>query len=148
MPGKVNPVILESVIQAGMKVIANDGIVADAASRGRFQINEFLPLLSFAMIESLEILIGAGRMTADYISGITADAARCREVVDSAQGMMTALIPVIGYKKAEALLKQFESVKDETENLRKFLEEQVGSDIVAQALSVQRLTSLGYRDEG
>lgn len=56
MPGKVNPVILEAAIQAGIKVIANDGIITEVASRGSLQINEFMPLLATAILESLEIL--------------------------------------------------------------------------------------------
>ncbi|MCK4518832.1 MAG: aspartate ammonia-lyase, partial [Candidatus Omnitrophica bacterium] len=57
MPGKINPVIMEAAIQAGLKVIANDLLVTEAASRGTFQINEFMPLLSHAVLESLDILI-------------------------------------------------------------------------------------------
>ena len=56
MPGKVNPVLLEAGIQAGMKVMANDALIADACSRGSLQINEFLPLVSFALHESLDLL--------------------------------------------------------------------------------------------
>ena len=56
MPGKVNPVLLEAAIQAGMKVMANDTLIADACSRGSLQINEFLPLVSFCLHESLDLL--------------------------------------------------------------------------------------------
>ncbi len=147
MPGKVNPVILEAVIQSGIKVMANDGIVSDAASRGKFQINEFLPLIAFAMIESMEILVGADRMMADYVCDITADDQQCRSFVDVSFGIVTALIPFIGYERAEGLLKQFGANNSEQKDFRKFLEDAVGREMLNQALSVERLTALGYREK-
>ena len=81
MPGKVNPVLLEAAIQAGMKVMANDALIADACSRGSLQINEFLPLVSFSLHESLELLTRIDRALAPHVKGITADEKRCRCVL-------------------------------------------------------------------
>jgi aspartate ammonia-lyase len=77
MPGKVNPVILESVMQIGIKVQANDFIVTECASRGSLQINEFLPLLASALLESMELLGAAAEMLAKHGEGIIADEAEC-----------------------------------------------------------------------
>ncbi|OGF58059.1 MAG: aspartate ammonia-lyase, partial [Candidatus Firestonebacteria bacterium RifOxyC12_full_39_7] len=57
MPGKINPVIAEAVIQTGLKVIANDGIVTAASTRGTLQINEFMPVIADAILETLDLLI-------------------------------------------------------------------------------------------
>ncbi len=57
MPGKVNPVMAEAAIQSGIKVMANDLIISETTSRSTFQINEFMPLLSFAMLETIDLLI-------------------------------------------------------------------------------------------
>jgi aspartate ammonia-lyase len=67
MPGKVNPVILESVMQIGIKVQANDFIITECASRGSLQINEFLPLLASSLLESMELLGDACGMLANHM---------------------------------------------------------------------------------
>ena len=56
MPGKVNPVMMEAVMQAGMAVRANDAVVTECAAHGTLQINEFMPLLASALLESIDIL--------------------------------------------------------------------------------------------
>ena len=144
MPGKVNPVILEAVIQAGIKVIANDLIVTETVSRSTFQINEFMPLLALALLESLEILENANEMLARCIAEIRADADECKRYADHSEMLITAFLPQLGYEKAGALLKEFhESGK---KNLREFLEEKLGRELVAKTLSPQNLLSLGYQD--
>jgi len=146
IPGKINPVVLEAVIQAGLKVIANDLLVTEAVSRSTFQINEFMPLLAHAFLESLEILANTNKVLAGYVSGIQADTVKCREYFDHSEGIVTALVPYIGYEKAGNLLKQFHTLHGK--GLREFLEEQLGKETVAKALSSQSLLSLGYRKNG
>jgi aspartate ammonia-lyase len=144
MPGKVNPVMLEAVIQAGLKVLANDWIVAEAASRGTFQINEFLPLLAAAMLESLEILMAVNKSFTEHVCGIRANMEVCRCRLEEAPTMVTAFIPVIGYDRAGELLKEF--FAGGQKNLKAFLESQLGTEIVRKTLSPQNLMSLGYRE--
>ena len=76
MPGKVNPVIPEAVIQAALRVMANDLLATEAASRSSLQINEFLPLLAQALLGSIGLLTAANKVLAAHIDGIQADEAR------------------------------------------------------------------------
>ncbi|MBF0386717.1 MAG: aspartate ammonia-lyase [Candidatus Omnitrophica bacterium] len=143
MPGKVNPVIPEAVIQAALKVMANDALVAEAASRSALQINEFLPLLAQALLESLDLLAAADRMLAAHIEGVQADEARCRLSFEQSRMCITALVPFIGYDRAGALVKDFNAAG--RSDLRAFLEENLGSELIAQAFAPQNLMSLGSR---
>jgi aspartate ammonia-lyase len=144
MPGKVNPVILEAVIQAGLKVMANDLLVTEAASRGTFQICEFMPLLAHAFLESIELLTNVDQMFAMHTPGIEANPEKCRVYADQAEGTIAAFIPNLGYDKTGEFLKAFKA--SEQKNLREFLEERLGKEIVAKTLSPQNLLSLGHKD--
>lgn len=146
MPGKVNPVVLEAVIQAGLKVMSNDLLVTEAASRGTLQICEFMPLLAHALLESIELLTHADQMFAAHVAGIQADPEKCQAYVDHAEGIITAFVPHLGYDKAGELLKVFKA--SSRKNLREFLEEQLGKEMVAKILSPQNLLSLGHKDHG
>ncbi len=146
MPGKINPVTLEAAIQAGLKVIANDLLVTEAVTRSTFQINEFMPLLAHAFLESLEILVNTDKVLGGSVSAIQADPEKCREYFDRSEGIVTAFVPYIGYEKAEDLLEAFRASRGK--ELKSFLEEHLGKATVAQALSPQSLLSLGYRKNG
>ena len=146
MPGKINPVMLEAVTQAGLKVMANDLLVTEAASRATFQICEFMPLLAHALLESIELLTRADEMLAALVAGIQADPEKCRAYVDQAEGIVTAFVPHLGYDKAAALLRDFRSSGQQ--DLRKFLEGRLGKELVEKTLSSQNLLSLGYKDNG
>lgn len=143
MPGKVNPVIAEAVIQSGLKVMANDQLVSEAASRGVLQINEFLPLLSSALLESLELLTAADKMLAVHIDGVQADEQRCRYFFDHSRMIVTALVPHIGYGRSEELLKEFDAAGGG--DLRSFLEVKLGKDMVMDVFSPEKLMAPGYR---
>jgi len=145
MPGKVNPVMLEAAIQVGLKVMANGSLVAAACSRSTLQINEFLPLLAHALLESMDLLIRIDGVLADHIDGITANEAKCREIFDASPMIVTAFLPHIGYERAGALLAEF--FASGRKNLREFLREKLGADLVERVLSAERLISLGYRED-
>lgn len=144
MPGKVNPVIAEAVIQAGIKVLANDGIITDTASRGTFQINEFLPLLAHAFLESLDLLINVDKMLTMHINDIKADPNKCSEYADHSPMIITALLPVIGYEQATQLIKEFTAGTEK--NMRLFLEKKLEKELIDKVLSPCQLTALGYKD--
>lgn len=145
MPGKVNPVLVEAAIQTGIKVVANDGIIAEAASRGTLQINEFLPLLAHSLLESLDLLTNINQLLAAHVRGITADSQRCREYFDYSPMIITALLPIIGYERATELMAEF---TPGSKGMRKFLEEKIGVSLVEKVFSSSSLTALGYRDYG
>ncbi len=146
MPGKVNPVVAEAAIQVGMKVIANDAIIADAASRGTLQINEFLPLLAHGLLESLDLLVNINSLLATHVKGIVADEAKCAQYFNSSPMIITALLPAIGYERATELITEFSAGSEN--NMRQFLEQKLGKEIVDKHLSPFSLTALGYKDRG
>ena len=146
MPGKSNPVILEAVMQAGLKVMANDLLVTEAASRATFQICEFMPLLAHALLESIELLTRADQMFAVHVAGIQAHAVKCHAHVEQAEGIVTAFVPHLGYDKASELLSEFKA--SGRKNFREFLEERLGKERVAKVLSSQNLLSMGHKDDG
>jgi aspartate ammonia-lyase len=145
MPGKVNPVLAEAAIQVGMKVIANDAIITDAAARGTLQINEFLPLLAHALLESLDLLININGLLTEHVRSIGANKEKCEEYFDASSMIITALLPVIGYEKATRFITEFSSHGEN--NMRRFLEEKLGKELIDKVLSPYQLTALGYKDK-
>ncbi len=144
MPAKVNPVLLEAGIQAGLKVMANDSLIADACSRGTLQINELLPLVSFALHESLDLLARVDTKLTAHVRGIQADSERCRELLEGSPMIATALLPHIGYDRATALVKEF--LASGRKNIMEFLRERLGEDMVRTVFSAGSLVALGYKD--
>jgi len=143
MPGKVNPVILESVMQVGIKVQANDFMVTECASRGSLQINEFMPLLAAALLESMELLGAAATMLARHADGIVANEAECERQFNASLEIVTAFLPVIGYDRATTLVEAFK--KTASRNFRTYLVNELGEALVEKTLSPQNLMALGYR---
>lgn len=143
MPGKVNPVVPEAVTQAGLVVMSNDLLVTETASRGSGQIVEFLPLLGCALLESLQILGSACRILARHIDEVQADEARCRYYFNRSRTIVTAFLPVVGYERANGLLQDFDA-SGQTD-LRAFLAEKLGAELVDRTLAPHNLMSLGYR---
>ncbi|MFH0771687.1 MAG: aspartate ammonia-lyase [Candidatus Omnitrophota bacterium] len=145
MPGKVNPVAIEAVIQVSEKVMANDLIITRACAGSSLQINEFMPLLAHSLLESLDILININLMLANHIELIKADKDKCAEYLSKSPTIVTAFLPRLGYEGVENLLKEFYSSGGD--DLRKFLIEKLGGELVDKALSPRNLTSLGYKDD-
>ncbi len=144
MPGKVNPVMLEAAIQVGLKVMANDFLITEAASRATFQICEFLPLLAHAILESMDLLVNINLALAEHVKRMKADEQKCRKYVDESITIITAFLPVIGYEKAEKLVKKF--LNSGKTNFREFLETELGEELVNEILSPYRITALGERN--
>jgi aspartate ammonia-lyase len=94
MPGKVNPVIPEAVAQAAIQVIGNDIIIAQAVSSGNLELNQFMPLIANALLESIGLLTAACYMLRENcVTGITANEAVCQRQVTSSTASVTALVP-------------------------------------------------------
>lgn len=144
MPGKVNPVILESIMQIGIKVQSNDFIVTECASRGSLQINEFMPLLASALLESLDLLGAACEMLARHAEHIEADEAECERQFNASVEIVTAFLPCIGYDHSTQLVQQFKEQSD-LNDFRTFLENKLGAELVAKTLAPQNLMALGHR---
>ncbi|HEY6625589.1 MAG TPA: aspartate ammonia-lyase, partial [Ignavibacteriaceae bacterium] len=107
MPGKINPVIPEVVNQIAFKVIGNDLTVTIAAEAGQLQLNVFEPVIVESLFESIEMLKN-GMMTLKQkcIDGITVNEERCRTLVETSIGLVTALNPVLGYETSTQLAKE------------------------------------------
>ncbi|MCZ6650141.1 MAG: class II fumarate hydratase [Acidobacteria bacterium] len=107
MPGKINPVIAESVTMVAAQVMGNDTVVALAGMNGNFELNVMMPVLAMNLIESVELLAAVSRNFAEKcVLGIEADAERCQSMVERSLAMVTSLAPRIGYDKAAALAKE------------------------------------------
>jgi aspartate ammonia-lyase len=144
MPGKVNPVIAESIMQIGMKVMANHRIVTDCAARGSLQICEFMPLLADALLESIDLLNCAAGMLAEHVAGIEVDEERCLQRLHASPEIITAFVPRLGYDRCTELVTQYRA--QERLTVRDFLVKQLGAETVATTLSPQNLMALGHRD--
>ncbi|MGW8172266.1 MAG: aspartate ammonia-lyase [Stutzerimonas stutzeri] len=107
MPGKVNPVIPEVVNQVAFEVIGNDMALTMAAEGGQLQLNVFEPLIAYKLFDSIRLLQRAMDMLREHcIEGITANEARCRELMESSIGLITALNPYIGYDNSTRLARE------------------------------------------
>ncbi len=116
MPGKVNPVIPEAAAQAAILAMGHDLVIAQAASAGNLELNQFMPLIAHSLLESIDLLTNACNMLRTHcISGMKANEAQCRKNVQNSTALITALIPVIGYEKASELAKK---AKVEEKSLR------------------------------
>jgi aspartate ammonia-lyase len=101
MPGKVNPVIPEVVNQVAYSVIGNDLVVTMAAEAGQLQLNAFEPVMARALFESLGELRAACTVLSERcVDGITAEPANLLATVEQSIGLVTALVPYIGYLSA------------------------------------------------
>ncbi len=107
MPGKVNPVIAESVVQVAAQVIGNDLTITLGGQWGFFELNLMLPVIASNLLESIEILGGAcNNFAARCIDGIAVDTARAAGLVEGSLAMVTSLAPVIGYDRAAEIAKE------------------------------------------
>ena len=107
MPGKVNPVIPEVVNQACFQVIGNDTTVTLAAEAGQLQLNVFEPVIAFNIFQSVDMLTQSCIVLRERcVRGITANREHIRGIVERSIGIVTALVPYIGYERASAVARE------------------------------------------
>jgi fumarate hydratase class II len=107
MPGKVNPVIPESVAMMSAQVMGNDLTIAIAAQSGNFQLNVMLPVIAYNVLQSLELLgIGCRNLADHALVGFTVNRERIGAALDRNPILVTALNPIIGYDKGAAIAKK------------------------------------------
>jgi fumarate hydratase class II len=107
MPGKVNPVIAESLVMVAAQVIGNDLTVTLAGQAGNFELNVMMPVIAHNILQSIALLTAATtNFTERCVQGIQANRDRCFEMVEKSLAMCTALAPVIGYDAAAAIAKE------------------------------------------
>lgn len=121
MPGKVNPVIPEMVIQTSMKVISNDYAITMAASHGEFELNAFLPLIADTILESLSLLNRAVLIfRIKCIELLVPDRERCEELLRRSYAFATGYTAKFGYDRVSRIIEEH---KGDPEKIRKALEE-------------------------
>lgn len=107
MPGKVNPVIPELINQIAFRVIGNDTTVNYCIEGGQLQLNAFLPMAFHSIFESIQILNnGMKTLSVNCIDGISANTDKMREDIEKSTGIVTALVPIIGYEKSAQIAKK------------------------------------------
>ncbi len=107
MPGKVNPVIAESLIQACAQVIGNDAAVTHGGIQGHFELNTMLPLIAHNLLQSVELLAGGSEMFAEkLVAGLEANEQVIAAKNEGSLSLATSLAPHIGYDKAAAIAKE------------------------------------------
>jgi len=107
MPGKVNPVIPESLIQVCGQVIGNDLAITLGGLSGNFELNVMMPLMAYNLLESIRLLANAiDNFSERCIKGLKADRERCEEMIEKSLALVTALTPKIGYDGAARIARK------------------------------------------
>jgi fumarate hydratase class II len=107
MPGKVNPVIAESLLMACAQVIGYDATITWCCAAGNFELNVMMPVMAYDLLEGIELLAAGSRnFDQRLVQGIEADAAQASGYVEQSLAMCTVLAPVIGYEQAAAIAKE------------------------------------------
>lgn len=141
MPGKVNPVMCESMMQVAARVIGNDGaITISGAAGGNFQLNIMMPMMAQTTLESVNLLASASDAFVEFCSDdLEANEEACNAAVEKSLSMVTSLNPHIGYEKASKLAKEaFKSGK----TIRELCSEQkiLDEETLKEALDPMRMT--------
>jgi fumarate hydratase, class II len=107
MPGKVNPVMCESMMMVCAQVFGNDAAITWAGANGNFELNVMMPVMAYDLLESIRLLSNAVDVFCEKcVTGIKANKARCEELVELSMAMVTALAPKVGYDRAAEIAKE------------------------------------------
>jgi fumarate hydratase class II len=107
MPGKVNPVLCEAVLQVAAHVIGCDATITLCGQAGNFELNTMMPLMSLRLLEAIQFSANVVSLFSDKcVDGIVADRERCEEMVERSLAMATALAPLIGYESAAKIAQE------------------------------------------
>jgi fumarate hydratase class II len=127
MPGKVNPVMSEMLMQVGVQVVGNDSAISMGNALGSsFELNVMMPLIAHNLLQSLELLTNGTRTFSRLcVLGLQADAKRCEAAIERSLAMSTALVPAIGYDAAALVAKE---AHESGRTVRQVAREQSGLD--------------------
>ncbi len=107
MPGKVNPVMCESLMMVCAQVIGHEGAITWAGANGNFELNVMMPVMAYDLLESIRLLANTADIFCDKcVIGISANKKRCEELVELSMAMVTSLAPKIGYDRAAEIAKE------------------------------------------
>ncbi len=138
MPGKVNPVIPEVVLQVAAQVIGNDAAITIGGMQGQFELNVRVPLIARNLLQSLHLLTSScDALREKCVDGLQANLAGCERSAESTLAVATALNPHIGYDRAAAIVKD---AADSGRTLREVAREHgVSEDVLDAALDLRRI---------
>ncbi|NPV92885.1 MAG: aspartate ammonia-lyase [Firmicutes bacterium] len=143
MPGKVNPVIPEMVGQVAIRVMANDQAITTAASMGQLELNAFVPAIAHHLLDSLEVMTNGVRIfTEQCVRGMEVDPARCGDLLSRSIGVVTALIPYLGYETAQQV---YQEARREGRPIHQVVKEMglLGEEELTQILNPKEMTRPG-----
>lgn len=147
MPGKVNPVVPEAVIQVAAQVIGNDAAITLGGLGSIFELNTMMPLMAHDLLFSIETLsAAAGLLASRCVEGIEANEKRCSDLLSGSLVLVTALVPAIGYDAAAQVSKEaYQTGK----TLRQTVLDMalLTEDEVDRALDVRSMTEGGLESE-
>jgi fumarate hydratase class II len=122
MPGKVNPVIPESLIQVCTQVIGHDSAITLGGLSGNFELNVMMPLIAYNLLESICLLANAiNNFSKKCIAGLKADREQCEKMIEKSLALATALTPKIGYDEAARIARK---AYDQRKTIRQVVEEE------------------------
>ncbi len=142
MPGKVNPVVPESVNMVCAQVIGNDLAITIAGQSGTLELDTMMPLIAFNLVQSIEIEANAAELLADKcVAGIKANRERCLELTERSYALVTAIAPSIGYDRAAQILKKAQAQKRTIREV--MIEDGIPQSEVDRILDLKKMTQGG-----
>ncbi len=139
MPGKINPVMAESLMQVSAQVIGNDATVALCGLSGNFELNVMMPVMAYNILQSVELLSnGITAFDENCLAGLQADEKRCGDLLEQSLALVTALVPEIGYDRAADLAKQAHKTGRTLRELA--LEDGVAAEVLDKLLDPASMT--------
>jgi fumarate hydratase, class II len=140
MPGKVNPVMAEVVLQVAAQVVGNDAAIAVGGMQGNFELNVRVPLIARNLLSSINLLANSTTLFADRcVAGITANSQRLRWLADHTLAVATALNPIVGYDMATTIVRHAEASGLSIRAAA--LELGVAADVLGDALDPDRIAA-------
>lgn len=142
MPGKVNPVYAEVVMQVAAQVIGNDAAVGVSGLSGNFELNVMIPVIGWNVLESVALIATASRLFAERcVDGIVVDEERCLKGAESSFSIVTALVPAIGYDLCAEISKEAAASGRTIREVA--IEKGVDAAVVDEALDLRAMTEPG-----
>jgi fumarate hydratase class II len=140
MPGKVNPVIPEAVLQVSAQVIGNDTTITVAGMQGNFELNVMVPVMARNLLASIDLLASSTRLLAERcVNGIEANDERCLSLAELTLATATALNPVIGYDAATDIVKDAASSGRPLRDVAR--EHGVADEVLERTLDLRRIAA-------
>jgi len=143
MPGKVNPVVPEYVLQNMLVVFGHDEIVSHACAQGNLQLNQFAPIVVHFTLKSMRLLTSSCHALAKYVKLLDVDKERCQQNLERSSSNLTPLINYFGHEVVSEAIRQ---ANYDVEKALQLLAEKENTTVseLLKKLNIQKMTGLGY----